>query len=740
MNIKYLFLLFVIMMFVINELHANTLIVDIKGTGNYTSIQEGIDNSSNGDTVLVYSGTYYENINYNGKNITLASLYLTTQADSFIHQTIIDGSQNGSVVTFESGEDTTAVLCGFTIKHGSGTYYHTLISGGGIFIKNSQSKMLDCIIKNNIADLGAGIYIDNGQTNLRNVTVTDNHAYVYGGGIILTDSNIKFNNSSRCSIYNNYAGVGCDMYLYNTPDISVYVDTFTVLEPNSHFVYNRGPGIITFDIQHNKIIPIDHDLYVSTDGDNSNSGISPYAPLRNIYYALNLIAPDSLDPKTIYVSNGLYSHSSTGEKFALNCREYVSIIGEKEETTIFDGEELSSILEVYKDKDLSVKNVTILNGKARFGGGMNINDNSNPMFLNVSCKDNLVTNFGGGIYCGSNSNPIFDNVSIINNTAKIGGGCFFCENARPIFINCKISENNAVDPELGAHGGIISQSGANFVMINTELTENYAEVDISGFSNLRGTGENSHSYIINCTVSNNYPTPRCNILADGAHLTIINSIFRNNSEDEIKFSSSQSPDTVIISYSNIKDSINGINTNNNGTIIWGDGNIDEEPIFVGGDPFSYELTKYSPCIDAGTPDTTGLNLPATDLAGNQRIYNGRIDIGAYEYQGYGIDQPDTSFIHSLYLFQNTPNPFNNETEILFITADYERVENYTLSIYNTKGQLVRRYDGKTNDFWVKTKIVWDGTDEYGRQVAPGTYLYKLEYNGNAVVRKMIRIR
>ncbi|MCD6328923.1 MAG: gliding motility-associated C-terminal domain-containing protein [Candidatus Cloacimonetes bacterium] len=168
--------------------------------------------------------------------------------------------------------------------------------------------------------------------------------------------------------------------------------------------------------------------------------------------------------------------------------------------------------------------------------------------------------------------------------------------------------------------------------------------------------------------------------------------------------------------------------------------MDSLPQFVGGNPFSYELTKYSPCIDKGTPDTTGLNLPATDLAGNQRIYNGRIDIGAYEYQGYGIDQPDTSFIHSLYLFQNTPNPFNNETEILFITADYERVENYTLSIYNTKGQLVRRYDGKTNDFWVKTKIVWDGTDEYGRQVAPGTYLYKLEYNGNAVVRKMIRIR
>jgi len=178
-------------------------------------------------------------------------------------------------------------------------------------------------------------------------------------------------------------------------------------------------------------------------------------------------------------------------------------------------------------------------------------------------------------------------------------------------------------------------------------------------------------------------------------------LYNTEAYNEIKFYSNGYSNLVSISYTDIKDGEAGIQTNGAGTVNWLEGNIDSIPQFVGGDPFSYELTKYSPCIDAGTPDTTGLHLPATDLAGNQRIYNGKIDIGAYEYQGYGIDEPDTSFVHNLYLFKNTPNPFKESTTISFISADYERIKEYTLSIYNTKGQLVRRYEGSKDDFWVK---------------------------------------
>ncbi|MCK4695496.1 MAG: hypothetical protein KAT74_07025, partial [Candidatus Cloacimonetes bacterium] len=83
------------------------------------------------NTVLVQPGTYVENINFNGKSITVGSLFLTTQDTSYISSTIIDGNDNGSVVTFESQEDSTTVLSGFTITNGLASD-SPLNKGGGI--------------------------------------------------------------------------------------------------------------------------------------------------------------------------------------------------------------------------------------------------------------------------------------------------------------------------------------------------------------------------------------------------------------------------------------------------------------------------------------------------------------------------------------------------------------------------------------------------------------------------------
>lgn len=99
---------------------SKTVYVSIKGSNTntgelnapYRTIQFGIDNSSSGDTILVSSGTYIENINYNGKNVVVMS---KKGADS----TAIHPS-NSSVpaVWFADRETSSAKFIGFTVSGG----------------------------------------------------------------------------------------------------------------------------------------------------------------------------------------------------------------------------------------------------------------------------------------------------------------------------------------------------------------------------------------------------------------------------------------------------------------------------------------------------------------------------------------------------------------------------------------------------------------------------------------------
>src|SRR6056297_2676349 len=193
----------------------NTIIVDIDGAGDYVSIQEGIDAATSFDTVLVYPGIYYENIDYSGKNIILASRYHTTGNESYIDSTIIDGNENGSCVLVNSGESG-AEIVGFTLQNGSGYNTGSRTYGGGIFISNNSSLTIEfCKISNNYAAAGGGISLNECPLlNIKGTDIIGNFAHSSGGGIGRgnDDVNINFSSFNKCNIYNNYAPIGSDIY------------------------------------------------------------------------------------------------------------------------------------------------------------------------------------------------------------------------------------------------------------------------------------------------------------------------------------------------------------------------------------------------------------------------------------------------------------------------------------------------------------------------------------------------
>ncbi|MBN1790234.1 MAG: T9SS type A sorting domain-containing protein [Bacteroidales bacterium] len=258
-----------------------TLFVDIANTSGiedgstlypFNTIQEGIDAAVTGDTVLVHPGTYFENISIESKGIVLGSLFLISEFESYISNTIIDGNAIDKVVFFRySGP---SVIKGFTIQHGRVASYggggiHSLEStltidhcvivnnthdleesfySGGIACMGGTNTIINCLISGNLSTHGVGAIVARfGEVNIKNCLITNNTGIeainVSNESGSIVNSTITSNMGQFIAVSSNMAVQNCIVWDNNNG--SFYLDYITnITYTNAHFLL-AGDGNIS---------------------------------------------------------------------------------------------------------------------------------------------------------------------------------------------------------------------------------------------------------------------------------------------------------------------------------------------------------------------------------------------------------------------------------------------------------------------------------------------------------------
>jgi parallel beta-helix repeat protein len=211
-------LILVFFVFITGPASADTLTVDITGSGDYTSIQAAVNNASDGDTIIVYQGTYTENVNVN-KELTIVS-----ESDN-PEDTIIQAEDSTDHVFEVTASNVT--INGFSIK---GTNY---AGKAGIVL----FRAVNCSINNNnLSNNVFGIRLIDSSNNKLNSNIASGNT---NAGIALVY--LSSNNELKDNTASGNAGTGINLDESNGNKLI------------NNEVSNNGAGIILVDSNNNKL-------------------------------------------------------------------------------------------------------------------------------------------------------------------------------------------------------------------------------------------------------------------------------------------------------------------------------------------------------------------------------------------------------------------------------------------------------------------------------------------------------
>ena len=489
----------------------------------YPTVQEAINQASQGDSVIISNGVYFENLILN-KEIFIGSQAVFDDLNtsnwyenSNVNQTIINGSTlndplKRSCLVIRDG-DIAPVIKGLTFEGGVGTSMlvnecdltRSEISGGAILIYDAYPT----INHNRFINNGLTPPNERGRKGSKNGGAI---AHYEDAEVEFDEDRGNFNNVIRndrnrpesMNIQNNYfdgnsSGNGQEFFTHGydgTIDMSnsVFEDIDCADNSVNNFVlssFDNSASYVQDNITGSCIE--ENNYYVSSDGSDSNSG-SIGEPFATIGHALTL-AKNSGDAIVINVGTGTYSPSTNGEIFPIVIPDNVYLIGENSTTTVLSAEadesKESGVLIIQECTNIKLENFTLKNGYnsnshgCAGGGGLLLtaNDRENPTYSELKPNMAIIKNLiiennhswnGGGLSFWRVEGPSLSNVVIRNNTTDRGGGGVFIYGSDLSMDSIEVTENTTLGSLDGeGHGGgiMLYQSSGYFDHININNNE-----------------------------------------------------------------------------------------------------------------------------------------------------------------------------------------------------------------------------------------------------------------------------
>lgn len=373
---------------------------------------------------------------------------------------------------------------------------------------------------------------------------------------------------------------------------------------------------------------------------------------------------------------------------------------------------------IRNSNNVSLKNCSFSNNYAFISGGGVYLENSSILIENNNFSNNRcgqtteLYGYGGGL-CSDWSRAIIEHNYFTNNSSTgIGGGLCIRFSDSPVFFN--VFENNF--SALGGGFGILHIDTCKFTISNNLFINNGSQFFGGGISN----SDCSPRYINNTIINNHCIGGGGGFYCkDSVVPVLVNNIIYGNTQYGGETNQIYLWDRLAqpnFYFNNIQDGIEAFDGTGGSEFIGEyQNNIDEDPLFENN---TFIPKLHSPCINSGNPDTTGLMLSLFDIAGNNRIVDNIIDMGAYEQQEINsvkyYSSIDNIKIHKVY-----PNPSNSDVQIDFELMTNEKV---TCSITDLNGKLIKEISN--HNFEVgKNKIIWKLLDQ---PIISGVYVMTLK--------------